>query len=56
MFGGVDVQTKYVEIRRRLLSHPASEQYLMRLRVYGSLAELEKIREVIFKLEKEKSG
>jgi len=54
-FGGVDVQTKYVEIYKRLLSHPADEQYVIRLKVYCSQAQAEKVREAIFNLEKEGS-
>ena len=57
MFGGVDVRTKYIEIyeRSRLFRASDSERYSLKLKLYGSLAEVEKVREAIIKLIQEGS-
>ena len=49
------MKTKKIEIYQRLLSHPDSESYVLYLKLYGSRAEMEKVREAIFNLEKEES-
>ena len=48
------MRTKYIEVyeRSRLFRAPDSERYALRLKLYGSKAEIEKVREAIFNLEK----
>lgn len=51
------MRTKYIEIyeRNRLLGASDSERYALRVRVHGTLKQVEKIREAIFKLIQESS-
>lgn len=47
------MKTKHLEIfeRSRLVRSGESDRYTLRLKMYGSLAELEKVRDAVFKLE-----
>ena len=51
------MRTKFIEIweRNRLSGASDSEKYALRVKVYGTLAQVEKIREAISKLIKEGS-
>jgi len=53
LFGGVDLKTKHLEIyeRSRWVRDGDSDRYTLRMKIYGSLAELEKVRDAVFKLE-----